>query len=214
MPNENAIRLEGGAVLFGRCEAIERANVTVEFFFRPYEKAYRGATVVGLATGDGDALQLDISQNRNPWLFAYVPVSNGEYAWLKLYCSYTDTDGLAKTAEIPVSPRYATVETGSLPYWFTAAFDGKWHHVALTLEELSETGKTRITTYWDKVQAQQVEIDGAIDFSAASRLMLGGGGRLGFATFELDEVRISDGILAPAQFLAKGKRLGTLFLIR
>ena len=88
------------------------------------------------------------------------------------------------------------------------AFDGKWHHIALTLAQAD--GKVTASIYkdyettpsWTKTKA------GRLCYGAGYAAVWVGASSSTTAFFngQIDELRISRGILTPDEFLRRGKR--------
>ena len=87
------------------------------------------------------------------------------------------------------------------------AFDGKWHHIALTLAQAD--GKVTASIYkdyettpsWTKTKA------GRLCYGAGyASVWVGASSSTAFFNGQIDELRISRGILTPDEFLRHGKR--------
>jgi hypothetical protein len=143
------------------------------------------------------------------WNFFYV--GTWAYAQLRFEFAYLNDKGLRASAFIAASKSYvATADNhqSETPGWRGAEFDGKWHHVAVTMEEVTGDGgdvRTRVTSYFDYKTHDQKEVSGRLYATGESGLMMqesnGSGGRL--STWDIDEVRITGRILDVSEFCRK-----------
>ena len=98
-------------------------------------------------------------------------------------------------------------ETGMNEDTGVVAFDGKWHHIALTLSQAD--GKVTASIYkdyeatpsWTKTKAGQL----CYGAGYASVWVGASSSTTAFFNGQIDELRISRGILTPDEFLRHGK---------
>lgn len=214
--NRHALKLEGGAVVWAGLAPLARDRVTVEFFWRPYEKAAPWPVVLGISTRPDRNVPASMNNAPIPWAFAY------EGTWARARLSFmtvvtNDAGGGRVRCEVSASPSFTNDgshrDDKPLGYGI-GGFDGRWHHVAATLETFEEAGapKTRIRTWWDYAPLDERTCDGRVVWGEENALVIGRNGtgdRL--ATWDMDEVRITDGLLAPEQFLHVGQQGLTLY---
>lgn len=76
--------------------------------------------------------------------------------------------------------------------------NGNWHHLALTLDETTH----KLALYVDGVERGSVVLDGPLVYQNGNPWVFGGHGYYGWqAGGSMDEIRISDRVLAPSEFL-------------
>lgn len=208
--NGGACRFEGGTLYYPHIQQLERSNVTIEFFWRPYEKFAPWPVVLGLSGAVGTTAARadhDGHPNKASWYFYYKNV--WDYAQLCLEMDFLDAAGTTNAYELVVSPRYTAINTshsGDKPGWGTAEFDGKWHHVAATFQELVDDNNvtsTLVTTYFDYKPVASNTYAGRLYFNAGktglmTQMGYASGARL--ATWDIDEVRITGAVLPPSSF--------------
>ena len=92
--------------------------------------------------------------------------------------------------------------------------DGKWHHWAFTFQpNASDSTKSDIAFYLDHVQIGNTQtLNGRVAYDDTLCFAIGEGGSS--FTGLIDEVRISDSVLAPSQFLHCVKDSGLVIIIR
>ena len=155
-----------------------------------------------------------------PWSFYY----NGtwDYSQLILRFGTCDAAGAVRSTQLTVSPQYTVGDgpgSSATPGWKNANYDGKWHHVAATIAESVTDGgattNTTVTTYFDYQQRTQKTVTGALVRYATSGLVLqpGDSSTARLSTWDIDEVRITAGILTPEQFCRPGPK-GLLLIVR
>lgn len=215
----------GGSAYWSRVKAIEKTNVTIEFFWRPYEVAAPWPVVLGLSNSEGSEVNVCKAgpYYDMPWFFHY----HGSWGstFLEMCVCTTNFEDVADVAAtvktyVKSSPTYK-LQDGSAPSAgyspITAGCDGKWHHVAATIEEIEEdsVAKTRVTTYWDYKQLSQQTATGTVIWGDTGHWLTIGlcGQNARLARWDMDEIRISDGILKPEEFQHKSRR-GTYIIIR
>ena len=206
-----ACRFEGGTLYYPHIQQLERSNVTIEFFWRPYGKFAPWPVVLGLSGAVGTTAAKadhDGHPNKASWYFLYKSV--WDYAQLDMVVDYIKNgDGTTNAIEIAASPEYLSTNNAgqaSTPGSALAAFDGKWHHVAATLEERVDANSvttTVVTTYFDYKQKSQSTLNGRVFFNAGqtglmTQMGYASGARL--ATWDIDEVRITGEVLPPSSF--------------
>lgn len=85
--------------------------------------------------------------------------------------------------------------------------DGMWHHLAVSY---SPTGNdTAVKVWWDYANVLDTTVSGAIDFSSAAGFVLGSDAFTG----AMDELRMSVGVLSPADFLHSAPPNGSMIII-
>lgn len=92
-------------------------------------------------------------------------------------------------------------------------FDGKWHHVAITLENGVDGTNLKLTAYLDYEQAGTVTKAGTFTLEDYHFLRIGQKDKTN-SIFLIDEVRISKGALGVADFLRLKGPAGTVLLFR
>ena len=215
LADTGACRFEGGKIAYPHIDALERSNITIEFFWRPLEKFAPWPCVLGLA-GFVDGI-CDIYCNngvdgKGTWMFYYE--GTWSYARLEFYFATTTNAAPRPYVNVAVSPQYTVIGTPQQsvnPWYGQASFDGKWHHVAATLEEFEEGGvvKTRATTYFDYKKIKSSTLNGRLDFNyGKSGLVMqpGSASTARLATWDIDEVRITGRVLTPDQFCRRYPR--------
>ena len=199
--NGGAYRMEGGVISYPHVDAIERSNVTIEFFWRPFEKGAPWPSPLGLSGTARASIEMSTD---GIWNFYY---SSG-WSKMKLVFQFATLDnGVRKVSSaIDVSPIYNGSEShqSETPGWFLADFDCKWHHVAVTLREFEEAGvvRTEAISYFDYHEKARTTLDGSLCTTGTSGLMMqrSNGSYNRLATWDIDEVRITNGVLLPASF--------------
>lgn len=105
-----------------------------------------------------------------------------------------------------------TSKTGTVQNLSSSAvglMDGKWHHVAVTMNQATREFKM----YADYVLVKSGTLDGDLDYGSSEQpvpLQIGGDTFAGYGNFYgwIDEVRISDAALEPKDFLRPGMTTG------
>ena len=213
--NRGACRFEGGAVTYPHIAALDRADITVEFFWRPFGKGAPWPCPLGLSRNEGQ-----YASTKAPWMFHYA--GTWDYSQLCLRFNTSDAAGGAHASDMLVSPKYSFGDgpgTSAKPGWKNANYDGRWHHVAATFAETVTDGgattNTTVTTYFDYQQRTQATLAGALVRCATSGLVMqpGDSSESRLCTWDLDEVRITAGVLTPEQFCRPGPK-GMLLIVR
>ena len=214
-PNRGAFRFEGGAVTYPHIAALDRADITVEFFWRPFGKGAPWPCPLGLSRVSGQ-----YASSAAPWMFHYA--GTWDYSQLFLRFNTSDAAGGAHGKDMSASPQYSVGDgpgSSATPGWKNANYDGRWHHVAATIAETVTDGgattNTTVTTYFDYHQRSQVTLAGSLVRCANSGLVMqpGDSSDSRLCTWDLDEVRITAGILTPEQFCRPGPK-GVLIIVR
>jgi len=191
----NALALDGGYVLYPRNRLLERQAFTVEFFAK-FSDLKKNANFLRFSSGDtlsGDPI----------WgLYNNVDSSNVSRIY---FAATVSADGGLTTSRKDV-PLYNLSENA----------DEKWHHWALTVEP--NGARTRFAFYKDGVcvkEATNVPADGALYFPPeGSCLAIGGTSASGaYLKGVFDNVRISDGVLSPSEFMMY-EPLGLMLIVR
>ena len=214
--NNGAYRFDGGSLSYPHIEAIERPNITIEFFWRPFDVAAPWPTPLGLAgTDTAGNVNVD-SPGTGMWVFFY----DGAWTYSQLMFKFAYMDGSERKVanKVAVSPQYsfgAQHQIGNTR-WAEAPFDGNWHHVAVTIEEYEDGGEThtKATTYFDYKKKGSVDVVGTLATTGKSALMMqkasSSADRL--CCWDIDEVRITGKVLSPEQFCRKaGKGIFIIF---
>lgn len=125
-------------------------------------------------------------------------VKTGEEAsTLTLYVNNNDAARTVRCITTVMTGGGLVTQTQSLGPGLTIV-DGNWHHVALTLDGTTHT----LTLYVDGEKNGSVVLDGALVYQDANPWVFGGHGYFGWqAGGSMDEIRISDKVLAPSEFL-------------
>ena len=203
--NAGACRLEGKKMSYPHVDALERANVTIEFFWRPTGKSAPWPSPLGLSGTVNSQINID---GNALWCFYYQGSWSAAQLLFQFAC--TTENGRAKSPTIAASPSYDMLEShqSENPGWFVSKCDGKWHHVAVTLREYEdEQGETHTeaVSYFDYVEKAKTDMVGKLWTTGTSGLMMqdsaASGNRL--AAWDIDEVRITGEVLDPAQFCRK-----------
>lgn len=97
----------------------------------------------------------------------------------------------------------------------TTVYDGKWHHVAVTIDG-SEGTNTVFQAYLDYELKGTMRISGFFSISQAGFFQFGNTDVAACAgqTAHIDEFRISRGVLPPEKFLRQTAEPGTLVIVR
>jgi len=88
--------------------------------------------------------------------------------------------------------------------------------VAITFDEFEEGGvtKTRLTTYWDYRQVDTKTCEGRLRLPERGYLTFGKSSYASrFADYEIDELRITEGVLPPEKF-CHNERQGVYMIVR
>ena len=95
----------------------------------------------------------------------------------------------------------------------SSLYDGKWHHVAMTLENGVDGTNLKLTAYLDYEQVGTATKAGTLALEDYHFLRIGQKDKSN-STFLIDEVRISKGALGVADFLRLKGPTGTVLLFR
>ncbi len=180
----NALRLEGGYVLYPRSRLLERQDFTVEFFAK-LSDLRADSRIIALNWGDG--------VGRPVWTL-YKSGGNGSTERLTLSC-YPTTDGGFSDDGQQFQHLYRLADD-----------DDKWHHWAMTVNPTAD-GRLDVSLYKDHVLVQK---DMPWKFNGATYhcemyippegtcLSIGGSAYTGMT---IDNVRITPGVLDPTEFM-------------
>ncbi len=180
----NALALDGGYVLYPRNRLLERQAFTVEFFAK-FSDLKKNANFLRFSSGD--------TLSDAPIWGLYNNVNSSTISTNIYFAATVSADGGLTTARKDVAL-----------YDLTENADEKWHHWALTVEP--NGAKTRYAFYKDGEcvkEATNVPADGALYFPPeGSCLAIGGTSASGaYLKGVFDNVRISDGVLSPSEFM-------------
>ena len=208
--NNGAYRFNGGSLSYQHIEVIERPNITIEFFWRPFDNAAPWPTPLGLAgTDTAENVNID-SPGTGMWLFFYDGAWS--YSQLMFKFAYMDGSGRHVANKIKVSPQYSfgTQHQVGSTRWAETNFDGNWHHVAVTIEEYEDGGEThtKATTYFDYKKKESVDVVGTLAATGRSGLMMQRASSSAYrlCNWDIDEVRITGKVLPPEQFCRRSGR--------
>ena len=144
----------------------------------------------------------DVNDNPGPWLLTYG-MTNPSH--LRLLCTTINDATGAKTA------KGINVDTG------IEIADGKWHHIAITFDPTSAGETISIYKDYGATPAWSQTLAGSHIFGKGFGAIWAGAAP--FTSTEpnfdgqLDEVRISNGVLSPSEFL-RSKRVGFVIIAR
>ena len=95
-----------------------------------------------------------------------------------------------------------------------AVFDGRWHHVALTLSQENGQVTASIHKDYEATPSWTRTVSGSLCYGAGYAPVWAGASSSATAFFngQIDELRISRGILAPTEFLRRGQLPFTLVI--
>lgn len=216
--DSGACRFDGGSAYWPRIMEIEKPNLTVEFFWRPFEVAASWPLVLGLSNEEGGSIAISSTSDTGkdfPWALYYNGAWSSTYLLVK-FC--TSDQGVKRNDSVRVSPNYKLKDSSAPSCGYspiTSGCDGRWHHVAMTLEEFEEESvrKTRVTTYWDYAQVDSTTVIGTLNLKDTGHWLTSGlnGQSSRLARWDIDEIRITNGILAPNEFIRKSRQ--GLFLV-
>lgn len=95
--------------------------------------------------------------------------------------------------------------------------DGRWHHLALTMHRFQDSGVTKTTVSihkdYETVPSFTKTVDGSIYGNGHGNVQMGVSSSTAYFTGEVDELRISQGVLAPIEFLRVTAK-GTVISVR
>ena len=170
---------------------------TVEFLMRGSSSPSPGEAILR-----NSLWAKDINDNPGPWLLTYG-MTNPSH--LRLLCTTINDATGAKTA------KGINVDTG------IEIADGKWHHIAITFDPTSAGETISIYKDYGATPAWSQTLAGSHIFGKGFGAIWAGAAP--FTSTEpnfdgqLDEVRISNGVLSPSEFL-RSKRVGFVIIAR
>ncbi len=186
---------------------IAQSNVTIEFFWKACEKHAPWFTVLGVAPSG--TYVVNISNETAPWVVGYS--GTWDYSQLALRMTtktdsqtYSELFSFGVRNTVPQPPAKQSFDDKGKTYWAPCVPDGKWHHIAITFEEImvEDVLKTKATVYWDYEKNTEKTLTGTLNFSVNHQNRLCGRGYPGRAPeFLTDEIRITKGILQPKDFI-------------
>ena len=170
---------------------VERTSGTVELWVKGSVKKTFAAILDAKMTANGA-----YNDNLHIWRLGYDASNGGKPSVL---FRYLKTDGTRDNQRLTFDKEVT---------------DGKWHHWAFTFQpNASESTKSDIAFYLDHDQLGTVQtLPGRVAYDDTLRFAIGEGGSS--FTGLIDEVRISDCVLAPAQFLRAEKKPGLTIIVR
>jgi len=170
---------------------VERTSGTVELWVKGSVKQTFAAILDAKMTADGT-----YNDNLHAWRLGYDANDGGKPSVLFRYLKTDNTrDNQRLTFDKEVT-------------------DGKWHHWAFTFQpNASDSTKSDIAFYLDHDQLGTVQtLPGRVAYDDTLRFAIGEGGSS--FTGLIDEVRISDCVLTPAQFLRATKQPGLAIIVK
>ncbi|MBO6167199.1 MAG: LamG domain-containing protein [Kiritimatiellae bacterium] len=170
---------------------VERTSGTVELWVKGSVKKTFAAILDAKMTANGA-----YNDNLHIWRLGYDPTDGGKPRVL-FRCLKTD----------------GTRDNQSLTF-DREVTDGKWHHWAFTFQpNASDSTKSDIAFYLDHVQIGNTQtLKGRVAYDDTLRFAIGESGSS--FTGLIDEVRISDCVLAPSEFLHAEKQHGLILSFR
>jgi hypothetical protein len=160
-------------------------SATIEFFMK-------GSTVDADVTGW--KTKLSLGRNLSMGRYGLLLQVDDQAAYYKHCYVRVDTD-------YSVDGKFTSVSRS--PFAIT---DGKWHHIAITIEPLEDGARTRVTYYFDYGDPVVTEVAGRwLGMRHGNELTIGEATSL----LWYDEIRVSKGVLPKARFL-KQKSAGGL----
>lgn len=170
---------------------VERTSGTVELWVKGSVKKTYAAILDAKMTANGA-----YNDNLHVWRLGYDAYDGGKPSVL---FRYLKTDGTRDNQRLTFDKEVT---------------DGKWHHWAFTFQpNASDSTKSDIAFYLDHVQIGNTQtLNGRVAYDDTLRFAIGEGGAS--ATALIDEVRISDCVLTPAQFLRAENQPGLTIIFR
>ncbi len=169
----------------------ERTSGTVELWVKGSVKKTFAAILDAKMTANGA-----YNDNLHAWRLGYDASNGGKPSVL---FRYLKTDGTRDNQRLTFDKEVT---------------DGKWHHWAFTFQpNASDSTKSDIAFYLDHDQLGTVQtLPGRVAYDDTLRFAIGEGGSS--FTGLIDEVRISDCVLAPSEFLHAEKRQGLSIIVK
>lgn len=170
---------------------VERTSGTVELWVKGSVKKTFAAILDAKMTANGA-----YNDNLHIWRLAYDASNGGKPSVL---FRYLKTDGTRDNQRLTFDKEVT---------------DGKWHHWAFTFQpNASDSTKSDVAFYLDHDQLGTVQtLPGRVAYDDTLRFAIGEGGSS--FTGLIDEVRISDCVLAPSEFLRAEKRQGLSIIFK
>ena len=168
----------------------ERSSGTVELWVKGNTKKTFAAILDAKMTEDGA-----YSDNLHIWRLGYDESYGGKPS---VFFHYLKTDGTRDKQRLTFDKEVT---------------DGKWHHWAFTFKpNAADPTKSDIAFYLDHVQLGSIQtLPGRVAYDDTLRFAIGEGGSS--FTGLIDEVRISDCVLAPSEFL-RAEKPGFMMILR
>ena len=169
---------------------VERTSGTVELWVQGSVKKTFAAILDAKMTANGA-----YNDNLHIWRLGYDASNGGKPSVL---FRYLKTDGTRDNQRLTFDKEVT---------------DGKWHHWAFTFQpNASDSTKSDIAFYLDHDQLGTVQtLPGRVAYDDTLRFAIGEGGSS--FTGLIDEVRISDCVLTPAQFLREENQPGLTIIV-
>ena len=216
VPNSRVVAFAGGRAGIQVTPTINRSNITIEFFVRLLGRAAPWPCLVGY----GPDYLGNVNQNDGSSSWGVSFAGTWDYAQLVFWMNREEDLSTYNSPAVEISPKYSFTDlshkSDAVGY---GTFDAgsRWHHVAITLEEIeADAGatKTRVTTYWDYKQVATSDVAGKLYLPAKGYLNFNASSSKDrFADFMLDELRITAGKLSPEEFIYKTPT-GMIMIIR
>ncbi len=170
---------------------VERTSGTVELWVKGSVKKTFAAILDAKMTANGN-----YNDNLHAWRLGYDASNGGKPSVL---FRYLKTDGTRDNQRLTFDKEVT---------------DGKWHHWAFTFQpNASDSTKSDIAFYLDHDQLGTVQtLPGRVAYDDTLRFAIGEGGSS--FTGLIDELRISDCVLTPAQFLRAEKQPGLSIIVK
>lgn len=170
---------------------VERTSGTVELWVKGSVKKTFAAILDAKITADGT-----YNDNLHAWRLAYDASNGGKPS---VFFRYLKTDGTRDNQRLTFDKEVT---------------DDKWHHWAFTFQpNASDSTKSDIAFYLDHDQLGTVQtLPGRVAYDDTLRFTIGESS-MSF-TGLIDEVRISDCVLTPAQFLRATKQPGLAIIVK
>lgn len=198
--NYKAISIAKGVVKYPDNRVLPLVkNQTVEFFMKSGPQAqFSGIARCNVAQNDASVPVWGLS-------FAEYPVEAATK--LRVRCAVRYASGTVNNTAINTD---TDIDVG----------DNKWHHIAMTIQETTQedgTKKTKVSIYKDKSTTPdwEQEVGGELNYGDgnASIWLGASSSKTAFYTGLFDELKITEGVVAPADFLSFGKN-GLAIILR
>ena len=205
-PNASRLRVQGGEVYWPQNSLIERNRITVEFF-AAFNELRSGANIMRFSPGFN-------AYNLNPYGKPSIPIwgmymqsqGGGENDLKIVTMTYTnDTQRMALYCK--QNPSSADVGRHD---FFTKAGDkmgdGRWHHWAITFDVVDGID-TRYTLWCDYETVFTKTVPGLLNIPLNGSVLeiCGAANTAALIDGQIDEIRITDGVLTPDRFMRRDK---------